>query len=317
MGENSAIEWTDATWNPVRGCSRVSEGCRNCYAEQIAARFSGRGQPFHGFASRTAAGGRWTGRVEVIDSKLKEPLKWKKPRRIFVNSMSDLFHPELTPAEIDQVYSVMREADWHVYQVLTKRPRYRRHVFEVLEHDPPTHIWEGVSVESRDHLERIDILRETPAAIRFLSAEPLLGDLGILNLKGIDWVIIGGESGKNARPMHPMWALDVISQCREQKVPVFFKQTGAWGPSGIRPDAGLAADRGSSTFRQWLAQSWIGARDILMDDQGRVCRGDAELQRAKGDDAFRVTIQPTRGKGGDPSMWPPVFRVREFPEVAR
>lgn len=237
------ISWTDTTWNPVRGCSRVSEGCRNCYAERMAARFSDPGQPFHGFAKRTAAGARWTGRVRLIPEKLGEPLRWRKPRFVFVNSMSDLWHERIAEPDIHRVYAVMAVANRHVFQVLTKRPARRRRVLN--KWDKPLsgrwpwvglfNVWEGTSVESRDVLDRIEDLRLTPAAVRFLSIEPLLEDLSELNLDGIHWVIVGGESGSGHRPMRREWAENVRDQCQAQGVPFFFKQDS--GPrSEMRPD---------------------------------------------------------------------------------
>lgn len=232
MGKDSKIEWTDATWNPIRGCIRVSEGCRNCYAERMAARFSDEGQPYHGLAKRTKAGPRWTGEVRLIEEHLNEPLKWKKPRNVFVNSMSDLFHEKVSLANIQRIFNVMNAAHWHQFQILTKRhqrlvdisPRMLPCIVPVLKWSK--NIWMGVSVEDENNLDRIDALRYTGAHIKFLSLEPLLAPLPNLNLTNIDWVIVGGESGPGARPMHPDWVRDIREQCANAGVPFFFKQ---WG----------------------------------------------------------------------------------------
>lgn len=219
VSDQSSIEWTDATWNPVRGCSKVSPGCKHCYAETFSERFRGvPGHPFeHGFDLR------------LIFSKLAEPLRWARSRKIFVNSMSDLFHERVPDAYVAEIFRVMVEANWHEYQVLTKRASRlrqltRRLKADQVEHD---HIWLGVSVEDRKYgLPRIDELRRARAGKRFLSVEPLLEDLGKVDLRGIDWVIVGGESGPGARPMAEKWVLDIRDQCRAAEVPFFFKQ---WG----------------------------------------------------------------------------------------
>ena len=219
MSDRSPIEWTDATWNPVRGCSKVSPGCRFCYAEVFAERFRGvPGHPFeHGFDLR------------LVPEKLYQPLSWVRPRKIFVNSMSDLFHEDIDDDYVAQVIEVMKAADWHTFQVLTKRAM--RMAEFVTARSPGLaafeHIWLGVSVENRKHgLPRIAELRRTPAAVRFLSVEPLLEDLGEVDLAGIDWVIVGGESGRRARPMRREWVDSLRVQCRAADVPFFFKQ---WG----------------------------------------------------------------------------------------
>lgn len=222
MSEHSKIEWTDATWNPVRGCSKVSPGCINCYAETFAERFRGvRGHPFeHGFDLR------------LIPDKLADPLRWRTPRMIFVNSMSDLFHENVPDDYIVNVGRVMRLAKWHTYQILTKRSERMRDLLEgkLQFASNQSHIWWGVSVENRKHgLPRLEHLRKAPAQVRFLSIEPLLEDLGTLNLKGISWVIVGGESGPGARPMAKAWVLAIRNQCKRVQVPFFFKQ---WG--GVR-----------------------------------------------------------------------------------
>jgi len=222
MSDQSKIEWTDATWNPVRGCTKVSPGCKHCYAETFAERF--RGVPGHPYEQGFE--------LRVVPSKLDTPLEWKQPRRIFVNSMSDLFHDEVPVSYIRQVAEMMRTANWHTYQVLTKRARRLKNLLkkELNEFSTESHIWWGVSVENRKHgLPRIDELREAPAAVRFLSVEPLLEDLGLIDLSGISWVIVGGESGHGARPMKAEWVRSIRVQCQEANVPFFFKQ---WG--GVR-----------------------------------------------------------------------------------
>jgi len=214
MGANSAIEWTEATWNPVTGCTKTSPGCQHCYAERMALRLKGMGQANYtrGFT------------VTPHPRSLRLPLAWKKPQMIFVNSMSDLFHEDVPLDFIQKVFDVMHEANWHTYQVLTKRSE------RLVELDPvlswPSHVWMGVTVESADYTYRIDHLRQTHAAVKFLSLEPLLGPLTNLDLTGIHWVVVGGESGPGARPMRPEWVTDIRDHCLRAKVPFFFKQ---WG----------------------------------------------------------------------------------------
>ncbi|MCY4552109.1 MAG: phage Gp37/Gp68 family protein [Candidatus Poribacteria bacterium] len=222
--QSSKIEWTESTWNPVRGCTRVSEGCRFCYAERIAARFSGKGMAYEGLAKNTKAGPQWTREVRTVPELLNEPLKWKKPRRIFVNSMSDLFHEEVELSYIQKVFAVMEKADRHQFQVLTKRAE---RLLEFNSKLPwPTNVWMGVSVEDERVTDRIEALRQTDAHIKFLSLEPLLGALPNLVLDGIDWVIVGGESGPGAREMEKKWVIEIREQCVDADVAFFFKQ---WG----------------------------------------------------------------------------------------
>jgi protein gp37 len=214
MGMNSAIEWTGSTWNPVTGCTKISPGCQHCYAERMALRLQRMGQQnyVHGFE------------VALHPHALELPLTWKKPQRIFVNSMSDLFHEEVPLEFIQNVFQVMRRAHWHTYQILTKRSG---RLLELdMQLDWPPHVWMGVTVESADYTHRIDHLRRTRAAVRFLSVEPLLGPIPRLDLGGIHWVVVGGESGPGARPMSPEWVTSVREQCRKASVPFFFKQ---WG----------------------------------------------------------------------------------------
>src|SRR5580692_4137756 len=225
MSAESSIEWTDATWNPVRGCTKITPGCAHCYAETFAERF--RGVPGHPYEQGFD--------LRLVPGKLVEPLPLTKPKMIFVNSMSDLFHKDVPDSYVKSVAEVMRLATWHTYQVLTKR--YKR-LAEMLRSDlrefaEEPHIWWGVSVENRRHgLPRIDHLRDAPAAERFLSIEPLLENLGRINLKGISWVIVGGESGNGARPMESDWVRSIRDQCEDAGVSFFFKQ---WG--GVQKSA--------------------------------------------------------------------------------
>jgi protein gp37 len=222
VSDNSKIEWTDATWNPVRGCTKISPGCAHCYAETFAERF--RGVPGHPFEQGFD--------LRLVPEKLEEPFRWTASRMVFVNSMSDLFHEDVPDEYIVKVASVMVKANWHIYQVLTKRAgRMADLLRSVLrEAGEQPHIWWGVSVENqRMGVPRIDLLRSAPAAVRFLSIEPLLEDLGRVDLGGIDWAIVGGESGPGARPMDPAWVRSLRDQCKGAGVPFFFKQ---WG--GVR-----------------------------------------------------------------------------------
>ena len=315
MGK-AKIEWTYRTWNPVRGCSRISKGCTNCYAERIAARFSSppedgswdgpgepplswlRGGPFHTFAYANRSGSKWTGKVELVEDKLLEPLSWRKPGMCFVNSMSDLFHENLPDKAIDRVFAVMALCPHITFQVLTKRAARMReyltkrfgagHRGDVIraamdqkfrlptgksfprwpEAWPLPNVWLGVSVEDRANKPRIDEFRDTPAAVRFLSLEPLLEDLGELDLRGIHWVIVGGESGHGARPCNVEWIRSIVQQCEAAGVACFVKQLGA-RPYQLEPP-----DGGSG-------------------------------------------IQLKNRKGGDWSEWPEDLRVRQFTEVRR
>jgi protein gp37 len=214
MGAHSNIEWTESTWNPLTGCTKVSPGCKHCYAERMALRLQAMGQPnyVNGF------------KLTMHEHMLEVPLRWKKPRMIFVSSMSDLFHQDAPLEFIQKVFKVMRRASRHTFQVLTKRSR------RLLELDPdinwPANVWMGVSVENKDYTFRIDHLRQTGALVKFLSLEPLLGPLADLDLHGISWVIVGGESGPGARPLAKEWVVDIKDQCLAAHVPFFFKQ---WG----------------------------------------------------------------------------------------
>lgn len=280
MSDTTRIEWTDATWNPVRGCSRVSEGCRNCYAERLAATRLAHTPAYQDLATMTPEGPRWTGRVVFDTVALQQPLRWRKPRRVFVNSMSDLFHEGLTNEQIAAVFGVMAACPQHTFQVLTKRPERMRDWFRWVAEQKPTvlaaignctfwrlpaepqrmivsgaawplpNVWLGVSVEDQATADaRIPLLLETPAAVRFVSAEPLLGPvdlepflqfppfhenykmtMGATEWQGLDWVIVGGESGRGVRPMHPNWARNLRDLCAEAGVVFYFKQFGEWAP---------------------------------------------------------------------------------------
>jgi len=214
MAQGSGIEWTESTWNPVTGCTKISPGCKHCYAERMAERLQAMGQPNYanGFA------------LTLQSQMLERPLGWKKPQTIFVNSMSDLFHDDVPVEFIRRVFDVMARAHWHRFQVLTKRAERLAVVGRELAW--PSNVWMGVSVEDDRYRHRVDCLRATPARTRFLSLEPLLGPIHDLNLSGIDWVIVGGESGPGARPMREEWATDLRDQCARAGVPFFFKQ---WG----------------------------------------------------------------------------------------
>jgi protein gp37 len=327
LGDTS-IQWTDKTWNPVRGCSRVSEGCRHCYAERQAARFSGPHRPFDGFVRiQTGIGPQWTGKVELVESHLTDPLSWKKPQRVFVNSMSDLFHEALLDEEIDRVFAVMSQSPQHTFQVLTKRPWRMLQWFQY-ENDkrvrqdyvddaagtfgwchanvdgrwPLPNVWLGVSVEDQKTADdRIPLLLSTPAAVRFISYEPALGPVDLwryvgrgrprnggpmVNLlrpweepryqPGIDWVIVGGESGPGARPFDIAWARDIIAQCKTAGVACFIKQLGA------------RAFVGHSYHKQIHHRSTDGNLYLKLKD----------------------------GKGGDMEEWREDLRVRQFPGTA-
>lgn len=328
MSVATSIEWTDTTWNPVRGCSRVSEGCRHCYAERQAVRAVG--GRMAGFVRSTPEGPRWTGKVDLVPEKLAEPLGWKKPRRVFVNSMSDLFHEALPDEAIAAVFGVMAAAPQHTFQVLTKRPERMRRFLSQRDpwstfkaaarshgvaapksvpesvdwsRDPLPNVWLGVSIEDQVSAgERIPHLLATPAQVRFVSAEPLLGRIMLDAIpvgrdvwnaldrveaadavaegdcgSALDWVIVGGESGFGARPVDVAWIRDVVGQCRAANVPVFVKQLGAFAMTDARDEA-LPHRR----------QNGVGTLSAL-----RLALRDA--------------------KGGDPSEWPADLRVREFP----
>jgi protein gp37 len=227
MAGLSDIEWTDATWNPVAGCTIVSPGCSNCYAMRMAARLQAMGQDkYRGTTRRSGNRHVWTGRVRLDEGSLDAPLSWRKPRRIFVNSMSDLFQEAVSEAFITRVWSTMAAADWHTYQILTKRPDRMLSILSSGRIAILKNVWLGVSVESAGFLDRLELLKRTPAAIRFVSFEPLIDSVGTPNLTGIHWALVGGESGPRARPMRPAWVEQIRTMCERHDVAFFFKQ---WG----------------------------------------------------------------------------------------
>lgn len=339
MAEKSNIEWTDATWNPVLGCDKISPGCKNCYAIRTAWRLQHNPNPkikaaFEGLTVMQGGQPNWTGRVNFVEERLREPLTWSDPRFVFVNSQSDLFHESITDEQIDRIFAVMWLAQRHTFQVLTKRPARMAEYMRGLtwerirewmnksadggEHRPGAYnlssingrssqrrfvigdktalralplklplpnVWLGVSVESPKYKERIGLLRETPAAVRFLSLEPLLEDLGQLDLRGIHWVIAGGESGPGARPMHPDWARSLRDQCLAAGLPFFFKQWGAYAPFADGPRAGdivvmknpenpynRVVDGQKERFEPWN-------RDLHGSAYGNVSRCDSVMMR--------------------------------------
>lgn len=339
MSDLSPIEWTDATWNPVRGCSRVSDGCVNCYAEKIAARFSGPGQAYEGLVHSTGA---WNGRIRLIPEKLGEPLRWREPRLVFVDSMSDLFHENVPFEYIDRVFTVMACTTRHTYQILTKRPQRMLEYFQRLrdvdwfpeqilnaewpgEWRPMTarrggydncgplwpleNVWLGVSVENQETAdERIPLLLEVPAAVRFLSCEPLLGAIGFplpcLNStfwRRLHWIIVGGESGRGARSCSVDQVRDIIDQATAASCPVFVKQLGA-RPYEFRPAEGrppgvehaLANLGAEHPQRRWF-RDWT-----LVHDGPR--SGWYRYARLKD------------SKGGDPNEWPEELKIRQWPQ---
>lgn len=329
MGDTS-IEWTNKTWNPVRGCSVVSEGCRNCYAMNFATRFAKSGEPYEGLAYRNESGAHWTGKLRFVREHLEDPLKWRAPARIFVNSMSDLFHESVEQQWLNDIFGIMALAHWHTFQVLTKRPERAlsylvngshgvieqfqqiqngggigpRSMFRALDIKrrdgvgwqwPLPNVWLGVSVEDQKTAdERIPLLLETPAAVRWISAEPLLGPVELGAAVGrkhgaeyhdkygpctcgrearLDWVVVGGESGPKSRQFDLTWARSIVEQCQAANVPVFVKQLGANPFNG-----GVNCGNGNERF---------GAHSVTLKDR----------------------------KGGDINEWPEDLRVREFPKA--
>ena len=228
MANQSKIEWTESTWNPITGCTKVSKGCKNCYAERMAKRLQAMGQPNYadGF------------KLTVHEHSFQKPFQWKKPQIIFVNSMSDLFHPDVTDGTIQTIFEVMRSAHWHTFQVLTKRSKRMRSLSSSIEW--PANVWMGVSVENEDYLFRVTDLQSTQARIKFLSLEPLLGPIPKLSLEGIDWVIVGGESGPRARPVEQDWIIEIRDKCVASQTPFFFKQ---WGGKNKKKNGRLLDGR--------------------------------------------------------------------------
>ena len=227
MAQQSSIEWTDLTWNPVVGCSIESAGCKNCYAMRMAARLQAMGhEKYEGLTKRSKRGAVWTDKVRCHEESVEIPLTWKKARRVFVNSMSDLFHPDVPEDFVDRVWSVMAKTPQHHYQILTKRPQRMAAVLREIAPSPLQNVWLGTSVEGAKVVDRIDHLREVPASVRFISFEPLIDDVGKVDLSEIDWAIVGGESGPRARPMSEEWAESILDQCLDSGTAFFFKQ---WG----------------------------------------------------------------------------------------
>lgn len=300
MSANTSIEWTDRTWNPVRGCSVISQGCVNCYAMKQAHRFSGEGKSYEGLTKLTKAGPQWTGAVQLVREHLGDPIRWKRPQRVFVNSMSDLFHEAVPDNYIEQVFAVMSIAERHTFQVLTKRPERMAAWFSVIaQYDTEwarrvcaglPNVWLGVSVEDQQRAdERIPQLLSTPAAVRFISAEPLLGPVDLRRfmpvplfycgrcgkekrrpwcepcgtdnntptneLVGLSWVIVGGESGPGARPFDVAWARALVHQCKSAGVAVFVKQLGSkptgWWSNSLGPRIGKFTDRKGGDMAEW------------------------------------------------------------------
>jgi protein gp37 len=333
MADKSKIEWTEATWNPIRGCSKVSEGCRNCYAEKVAARFSGvtwagpvKELPYSGLITD----GHWNGTVRLVPDQLEQPLRWRRPRRIFVNSMSDLFHESLPFEQVDRIFGVMAAACDHTFQLLTKRAgrmaeylcQDRRsqwaqagangddQVFDRIHLGPMAlpNIWLGVSVENQYAAdERIPALFLAPAAVRWISAEPLLGPVDLSGeyladmcggkypfpclsdqhrtkrIDRLDWVVCGGESGAQARPMHPDWARGLRDQCSAAGVPFLFKQHGEWGPSAENMLDGTPTFRVFRDADHWWAKgsSWMSKGDIILDAAGKLCASSGDIMRGQ------------------------------------
>lgn len=252
MSTQTSIEWTEQTWNPAVGCSKVSPGCAHCYAEAMSKRLQAMG--VNGYENGFA--------LTLLPHRLEEPLRRRKPTIYFVNSMSDLFHEEMPDSYIRQVFDVIRRAQQHTFQVLTKRAERMATFFR--DYEPPRNAWLGVTVENRQHgIPRLDWLRQVPAHIRFVSVEPLLEDLGTLNLGGIHWVIVGGESGPKARPMRQEWVLNIKRQCEEQRAAFFFKQWGGWGADGTR----RAKKRNGRLLqgRTWDAVPTLTQRNACLD----------------------------------------------------
>ncbi len=227
MAQSTTIEWTEATWNPIAGCTLISPGCTNCYAMRMAARLEAMQQSkYVGLTRKSGKRAVWTGKINVDETALDAPKAWRKGKTIFVNSMSDLFHEDVEISDIQKIFQVMRETPQHTYQLLTKRSERLAELAHLIEW--PKNVWMGVSVENEDFKSRIDHLRSVPAAVRFLSLEPLLGDLGQLDLHGIDWVIAGGESGPKSRPIRLDWVRNIRDECQKQTVPFHFKQWGGF-----------------------------------------------------------------------------------------
>ena len=240
MAETS-IEWTDATWNPVVGCTVLTAGCTNCYAMRMAARLDAMGVPkYRGLTRKSGGRAVWTGKVRLDEASLDAPLRWSKPRKIFVNSMSDLFHPDVPPEFIAKVWQRMRATPRHTYQILTKRPDYMADVLSSGAFEVLPNVWLGTSVEDGRVLDRIDALRKVSAVVRFVSLEPLIGSVAAADLTDIHWAIVGGESGPRARPMNPKWVHEIEAMCRRSGTAFFFKQ---WGGKNKKAAGRMLNDR--------------------------------------------------------------------------
>lgn len=346
MAEHSTIEWTEATWNPITGCTLVSEGCRHCYAAELATTRLRNHPSRTGLARKNAAGeAKFTGEVRFHEQWLDQPLRWKRPRRIFVCAHSDLFHESVPDEWIDRVFAVMALAPQHTFQCLTKRPERARDYLSGLTVGvriagaairipqvgrdvmtftvdwPLPNVWLGTSVEDQAAADaRIPVLLAAPAAVHFLSAEPLLGPIDLTGeyltarlgnypfpwlpdehrtkiVEMLDWVIVGGESGRHARPMHPEWARSLRDQCAAAGVAFFFKQWGEWGLGSVRMGTGERVFRAFPDFQTWVnkASTWVNG-GICMDAVGRQCCIGADMMRARDEGAFPVTIIHKIGK---------------------
>ena len=244
------IEWTDATWNPVAGCTVVSAGCTHCYAMEMARRLEAmRVSKYEGLTRKSGGRTVWKGIVREDQDSLTIPLRWRKPRKIFVNSMSDLFHEQVSDAFILEVWQVMRDTPHHHYQILTKRPERMARVVSELIDDVLPNVWLGTSVEDSEVVHRIEHLRAVPAAIRFISFEPLIGPVGDVDLTDIHWAIVGGESGRNARPIREEWIDEIHDQCALFETAFFFKQWGTWGEDNKRRSK-------KANGREYRGQTW-------------------------------------------------------------
>ena len=247
---DSQIEWTDSTWNPVAGCSIVSAGCKNCYAMEMGRRLEAMGMSkYAGLTQKAGERTVWNGVVRETWKSLSIPYGWKKPRKVFVNSMSDLFHESVTDEFILSVWQVMRETPRHSYQILTKRPQRMAHLISSKVHDVLPNVWLGTSVEDSQVVVRIESLRTVPAAIRFISFEPLIGPIGTVNLDGVRWAIVGGESGRSARPIREEWVDEIYDQCINSRTAFFFKQWGAWGRDNRKRSK-------KANGREYRGQTW-------------------------------------------------------------
>lgn len=251
------IEWTDATWNPVAGCSLASAGCKNCYAMNMARRLEAMGvDKYKGLTQKRGKNVTWNGVVKEDLASLTIPYKWRKPRKIFVNSMSDLFHEEVSDEFIMSVWKVMKETPHHNYQILTKRPERMRELLSAMDETVLPNVWLGTSVENEEVVHRIEALRHTPAAIRFISFEPLIESVGRVDLRDIHWAIVGGESGNRARPIKEEWIDEIYEQCYVHDTAFFFKQWGSWGKDNQKRSK-------KANGREYRGQTWDEMPAIL------------------------------------------------------